>query len=225
MRIIIVEDDEKIAHNIKILLSEKYQVDISNFVNDGIVRILSNDFDLAIIDWMFPEGSGLDIIKEVREEENKIPILMLTARTQTDDVVKGLGAGADDYLTKPFKNEELLARISSLLRRKETSYQSEIVQFGLLRFNTKQRRVFVNKNEIKLSPREFDLLEYLLRFKNEPVERLTLLSHVWGGSIDELSNTVDVHIRYLRKKLGPTANYIKTVKGVGYLLCKPKEKE
>lgn len=223
MRILIVEDDEKIAQNIKLLLSSKYQVDSTDSVDDGIVKILSKDFDLAIVDWMLPDGSGLDILESVRDENISMPILMLTARKNTDDVVQGLEAGADDYLTKPFKSKELLARIATLLRRKETTYQTETVILGILEIDSKQRVITVNNKNVELSPREYDLLEYLLRYKNEPVDRLTLLSHVWGGSIDELSNTVDVHIRYLRKKLGPAADYIKTVKGIGYSLCEPKK--
>lgn len=224
MRILVVEDDPVIAKNVSILLSPKYKVDIAETVEDALIALSSEDFDAAIIDWMLPDGTGIEIIRELRIQELYLPVLMLTARSDVDDIVRALEIGADDYLVKPFRSKELLARVSTLLRRKDTSMHKEVYTLGELTLDIKNRTLFSNDSEIILSPREFDLLEYLYRNLNTPVDRLTLLAHVWGGSIDELSNTVDVHIRYLRKKLGNSSELIKTVKGVGYKLCDPNQK-
>lgn len=220
MRILLVEDDVKIAQNLQTLLQQAhYLVDHVTSVDKALVDLSSGDYDLAIIDWMLPDGEGIEIIQALREEQQHLPILMLTARTQIDDLVEGLEVGADDYLTKPFRTQELLVRISALLRRRKQSFTTPTQKIGILILDTKQRQVLVNQKEVSLSPKEYDLLAYLASSLNEPVERLKLLSHVWGNDVDAMSNTVDVHIRYLRKKLGPAAKYIQTVKGVGYKLC------
>ncbi len=223
MRILIVEDDPVIAENLEALLTHNHYVtDIVHKVEDAFMEIDSGDYDAVILDWMLPDGSGIEICKQVREDHNNIPILMLTAKTQTDDIVAGLEQGADEYITKPYRAPELLARLQALLRRKDTSFISTQLQVGPVIIDTKLRTVIANDKEIALSPKEFDLLLYLFQHKNEPVDRLTVLAHIWGGSIDTFSNTVDVHIRYIRKKLGNAATILKTIKAKGYCVCEEK---
>lgn len=220
MRILIVEDDSVIAENLQALLEHNhYLADTVATVEDALIELASGDYDLAIIDWMLPDGTGIDICQDLRQENNPIPIIMLTAKTQTNDIVSGLEHGADEYITKPYRAPELLARIQALLRRKDTQYLSPEIAIGPVTINTKTRTVTVDAHPIDLSLREYELLLFLFRHQDEPIDRLTLLAHVWGGSIDTFSNTVDVHIRYIRKKLGPAASIIKTIKGVGYCVC------
>lgn len=220
MRVLIVEDDLVIAENLEVLLKHNhYIVDKVRTVDEGLAEISTGDYDIAIIDWMLPDGTGIEICKEVRSENNKIPIIMLTAKTQTNDIVQGLEDGADEYITKPYKAPELLARMHALLRRKDANFLYKELTIGNVSINTNLRTVKTLKKQIDLSPKEYELLEYLFRHKGESVDRLTLLAHIWGGSIDTFSNTVDVHIRYLRKKLGKDADIIKTVKGAGYCAC------
>lgn len=220
MRVLLAEDDSIIATNLKKLLEQEgFSVDVTPSADTATTMILAGGYELAILDWMLADGSGVDVCKEVRSEECSLPILMLTARSQVTDIVEGLDCGADDYVTKPFRIAELIARVKALARRKHTRVLPQILRCGGISLDTNSRIARVNEMVVELSPREFELLAFLLTHQNEPVERLTLLTHVWGGSIDEFSNTVDVHIRYLRKKLGSEADVIKTVKGVGYMAC------
>lgn len=222
MRIAVIEDDLAIAHNIVTLLEHQgYHADILATANDALSQCADAEHDLIILDWMLPDGDGPTVCKQLRADGLIAPILLLTARSQSEDIVEGLNSGADDYLTKPFRANELLARVNALLRRKQQPLITPISACGLIELDLNQKKVSVSGQTINLSPREYDLLEFLFRHESHPVDRLTLLAHVWGGSIDELSNTVDVHIRYLRKKIGLAANHIVTVKGSGYMLCAP----
>lgn len=220
MRILVIEDDPIIAENLVMLLQHNHLIANSvRTVESALLEIDSGDYDALIIDWNLPDGTGLEICKELRSDNSTIPILMLTARTQMSDVVQGLEEGADEYITKPYRAPELLARLNALLRRKDTKYFSKKLKISNVTIDTNLREVSVDNKVINLSPKEYELLVYLFRYECEPVKRLDLLAHVWGGSIDTFSNTVDVHIRYLRKKLGSGAKILKTIKGVGYCVC------
>lgn len=165
--------------------------------------------------------SGIDLCNKLREKKYSTPILILTARSQTDDVIAGLQKGADDYLVKPFEMEILIARIKALLRRKNTILIPPILTVADLTLNSNTRQVKRAGAEIPLAPREYVLLEYLLKNKGRVIDRMELMEHVWGETIDEFSNTVDVHIRYLRKKIDEPFKkaLIKTVKQKGYMIC------
>jgi DNA-binding response OmpR family regulator len=223
MRILLLEDDFQISTDIKdILTRQTYIVDKSTTINDALTKCIDNEYDCAIIDWMLPDGEGTSIVKEIRENHPQTKILMLTARTRTEDIISGLNLGADDYLTKPFDMNVLLARIRSLLRRSEI-VENPIIIISNLEINTNTHQVSRNGKILLLSPKEYSLLEYLALHPGRAIETLTLLEHVWGDSTDTFSNTVDVHIRYLRQKIDtdPKNSLIQTVKNVGYLLTKP----
>lgn len=222
MHILLIEDDIRIADNIKKYFEKKdFLVTHVENGEDALFQIETETYDVILLDWMLPDKDGLTICKLIRSKKNTTPILMLTAKSQIEDKVEGLTNGADDYLTKPFSFEELLARIKALIRRKSGTSQSPIITIGDLIIDTNQNTVKRSGKMISLSPREYSLIEYLAVHKDKTIDRLTLLHHVWGEDIDPLSNTIDVHIRYLRKKIDDDfkIKLIRTVKNKGYLLC------
>jgi DNA-binding response OmpR family regulator len=222
MRILIVEDDLQIAENLrKLLQSHHYIVDVERTGESALAQIDIQNYDLVILDWMLPDISGIHVCKQMRKKSNTTPILMLTAKTQVENIVTGLECGADDYLTKPFSIEVLLARIKVLIRRVNNNPLSPIITFGKLSIDTNRRTVMREKEYIELAPKEYVLLEYLVMHKCKALDRMEIMEHVWGETIDEFSNTVDVHIRYLRKKIDEPygTNLIKTVKNKGYMIC------
>jgi DNA-binding response OmpR family regulator len=214
MRILVVEDEHKIANSIKRgLEQEAYAVDVCYSGTDGYDLASTEEYDLIILDLMLPEISGIEICKRLRKEKIHIPILILTAKGQIGDRVKGLDAGADDYLTKPFAFEELLARIRALVRRPEKAYGEELSAKGLT-LNTNTYEVKKNGKIINLSKKEFALLEFLLRNTGKLVSKDNIIAHVWNYDSDIILNTVEVYIGYLRKKIGE--EMIKTIRGFGY---------
>lgn len=222
MRILIVEDDFQIATNLqKILNANHYVVDWEKTGEGALFQSETQDYDLILLDWMLPDMDGIQVCKNIRKRTSLVPILMLTAKVQVENIVTGLESGADDYLTKPFSTEVLLARIKVLIRRKISIPLSPILTFGDYTLDTNKRTVEREGKLIDLAPKEYALLEYLVMHKCEALDRMTLMEHVWGETIDEFSNTVDVHIRYLRKKIDEpfNTNLIKTIKNKGYMIC------
>lgn len=221
MHVLIIEDDSIIARNIQKMLQ---RVGITSTIaltgEDGMFRLDVENYDVIILDWMLPGKQGNEVCKAIREKGNKTPIIILTAKSQLDDKVKGLDTGADDYLTKPFAMEELIARVKALVRRKSGATISPILTVSNLSINTNTHEVKRANKIISLAPREYTLLEYLVLNKGMAIGREALLHHVWGEDIDPFSNTVDVHIRYLRKKIDDkfTKKLIKTVKNKGYAI-------
>lgn len=223
MRILVVEDEHKIANSIKKgLEQEKYAVDVAFTGDDGFDLASTEDYDLIILDIALPGMDGIEICTKLREAKNHTPILMLTAKGQIRDKVKGLNAGADDYLTKPFAFEELLARIKALTRRPKNTI-STILSFGDLTLDTITYEVKRKKQSIQLSSREFALLEYLLRNSGKVIPKDQIINHVWNYDAEVLPNTVEVYIGYLRNKIEkPFAGQpiINTLRGFGYRLGK-----
>lgn len=220
MRILVVEDEHRIANSIKKgLEQENYAVDVAYNGDDGYDLASTEDYDAIILDLMLPGTKGLEITRNLREEKIHAPILILTAKGQIQDKVKGLDSGADDYLTKPFSFEELLARIRALIRRPKTAV-SEILTAEDLTLNSKTFEVRREEKLIMLSSKEFSLLEYLLRNKGRILTKEQIISHVWDYDADILPNTVEVYIRNLRNKIdAPFKNkkgIIKTIRGFGY---------
>lgn len=219
MRILIVEDEHKIAQALKKALEqESYSVDLSFDGDDGYAMITTEPYDLAIIDWMLPgKYDGINIIKTVRKEGIKIPILLLTAKSTISNRKNGLDSGADDYLTKPFALEELLARVRALLRRPAELKQT-VLTADDLSLNTVTCVVKRAGKEISLTSKEFALLEFLLRNQGRPISKDTIINHIWDYSADILPNTVEVYIKYLRQKVDEPfkKQLIQTMRGFGY---------
>lgn len=221
MKILLVEDDKLIAQNISLLLSSAgYIVNTVETIEDGVTEIYTTEYDLLICDRRLPDGDGIEIVKSARVNGVTCPILMLTAKTATRDMITGLDTGADDYLAKPFDSKVLLARVRALLRRRNKTLAIPIVEIGDIVVDTNIHVVKRSGRVIELSPKEYALLEYLIANKDRVVERVEILTHVWDDEVDLFSNTVDVHVRYLRAKLGN--QIITTIRGKGYRLCTPK---
>ncbi len=225
VKILIIEDEHRIANSIKKgLEQEKYVVDLAYDGVYGLDLASSGNYDLIILDLMIPGMDGITVCQTLRSQNIHTPILILTAKSQTQDKVLGLDGGADDYLSKPFAFEELLARIRALLRRPATSLTS-ILKVNDLTLDVNHYRVQRQNQDIQLSAREFSLLEYLMRHATLVVTKQELIDHVWDYDADILPNTVEVYIKNLRRKIDtPFANkppLIQTVRGFGYRLGRP----
>lgn len=222
MRIFIAEDQIKLAMSIKRGL-ERYGFAVDHKINGSEAAehliIHHNTYDVVILDLMLPGRSGFDICRALRDRGIKVPILILTAKNTTADKVVLLNAGADDYLTKPFSFAELVARIQALMRRPDNTLPTELV-VGSLRLDPGKHRVFCSEKEIKLTAKEFALLEFFMRHPDEVLDRELILDHVWDFNFNSFSNVVDVHVKNLRKKLNCAEEkvFIETVEGVGYRL-------
>ena len=219
MRILVVEDDERISSFVKRgLEAEGYLVDIAHDGQEGVQRGM-DPYDIIVLDLLLPGKNGHEVCQILRSEQVKTPILMLTAKDSLQDKLSGFGQGADDYLTKPFAFEELLARIKSLLRRKP-SYEetSALLQVADLTLNRDTREVRRSTKAIALTRQEFDLLACLMSYPDKAFSRVTLLEQVWGYHHDTLTNVVDVYIGYLRKKIdaGHKKKLLQTVRDIGY---------
>jgi DNA-binding response OmpR family regulator len=218
MKILVVEDNVKLGENLKQgLTQEGYAVDV---ILDGLValgRIINNrdEYDLVVLDRMLPGKDGVSVCINWRNNNIVIPVLMLTALNTTDDKVLGLDAGADDYLAKPFEFKELLARINALLRRPKQS-SPVILNSGNISINTTSRVVTYKDKNISLTLKEFMVLEYLIRNLDKVITRDELYSHAWDFADSSFSNTVDVHIKNLRRKIHDNGKIIQTIRGVGY---------
>ena len=219
MRILIVEDERKIARALgRALKNEKYAVDISYDGTDAYAMAGMIDYDLLILDRMIPgDYDGLSLTKKLREEGKDVPILLLTALGATQDKTEGLDGGADDYLTKPFALDELLARVRALLRRPQTSVET-VLRVADLSLDLNTHEVLRNNQKIELTNKEFSLLEYLVRNTGRPVSKEQIIAHVWDYDADVLPNNIEVYISYLREKVDKPFKdeLIKTVRGLGY---------
>jgi len=220
MRILVVEDDRKVASFLeKGLREEGYSVDTALDGEDGSMKATVYDYDLLLLDVMLPGKSGLEIVREVRARERTVPILMLTARDSREDVVQGLDSGADDYLTKPFSFDELLARVRALLRRGGSERPDRLI-YADVELDRVKHVAYRRGRKLNLTPKEFQLLEFMLINAERVVRRTELLEKVWDLTFDPMSNVVDVHVGHLRQKLrqGHADALLHTIRGVGYVL-------
>jgi len=219
MRILLIEDEQQLAESLTQGLTQTgYVVDHLTLGEPAIKRLSINrkEYDLAILDLMLPDIDGHVVCKNVRENGVTVPILILTACSELEDKILLLQDGADDYMIKPFAFDELLARLQALLRRPDETTPS-VLTIGEFTLNTSVHKIFRSGHELSLTLKEFMLLEYLMRHPNEVIHRDDIIDHAWNFDFDSLSNTVDVHIKNLRKKLGPDAKeVIRTVREVGY---------
>lgn len=220
MRILLVEDEKKVASFIKKGLEEEYYtVDVAFDGKEGSKLALSEEYDLIILDLMLPYKDGITILKEIRDAKISVPVLILTAKGSVQDKVTGLDSGADDYLAKPFSFDELLARVRALLRR-YSSEKSILLKADNLTMDLQSRKVFREGKEIQLTSKEFSILEYLLRNKNRIVTRTKLIEHIYEYNFDPETNLIDVYINKLRNKIdkGFEKQLIQTIRGAGYIL-------
>lgn len=223
MRILVVEDERKVASFLQRgLEAEGYSVEVATDGDSGLARALSEPFDLLLLDVMLPGRDGMAVLRELRRESRTVPVLLLTARSATEDKVAGLDLGADDYLTKPFDFTELLARVRALLRR-GTPGTPLVLTLADLTLDPATRRVTRAGQAIELTPREFALLEFFLRNPGRVLSRAVIAQHVWGISFDTFTNVIDVYVNYVRRKIddGHTVKLVHTVRGVGYVLKDP----
>ena len=223
-KILIIDDEIHIAELIRFNLETSgYEVDIAYDGLDGYLKIKENAPQLVLLDWMLPNISGIDMLKKIRNDKSlsDIPVIMLTAKNMESDKIEGLELGADDYITKPFSIKELLARVSSVLRRYNINKENveNILTVGSLNVNLLKHEVFKGNEKIDLTLKEFELLKLLLESKGKVLSRNYLLDKIWGYDYYGETRTVDVHIRYLRKKIegdNSSEKYIQTIRGVGY---------
>ncbi|MGA9466618.1 MAG: response regulator transcription factor [Exiguobacterium marinum] len=218
--ILVVEDDLKIARLLELELKHAgYAVVVATDGRGGLERALADDIDLVLLDIMLPQMSGLEVVRRLKEERPLLPVLMVTARGDRYDKVSGLDLGADDYITKPFEIEEVLARIRAFLRMRQLVHQdhSELVlTYETLTIDVNRHEVYCEGNKVDLTRREFDLLVFFLEHPERVLTRDQLVEQVWGFDYFGDTNVVDVYVRYVRKKL--TGSWIQTVRGVGYML-------
>lgn len=223
MRILVVEDEKKLAGFIRKGLEEHgFTVAVSHDGDKAYALACAEPYDLVVLDIMLPGRDGLSILKNLRDRKNTVPVILVTARSETDERVQGLNLGADDYIAKPFFMDELMARVQAVLRR-ATGDKLSVLRAGDLTVNLITREVRRNDKEIVLTPREFSLLEYLMRSPGRVFTRSQILEHVWGYSFDPQTNLVDVCVQRLRAKIdaGRGESLIESVRGVGYRFRKP----
>jgi DNA-binding response OmpR family regulator len=222
MKILVVEDEHRIANTIKEgLEQERHTVDVAYDGETGYDLASTEDYDVIVLDLMLPKMDGLEICQKLRQEDIHTPILMLTAKGQIQDKIKGFNSGADDYLTKPFSFEELLARLRALSRRPK-KVLTDVLKVKDLTINLNNFKIKRNNSDIELTSKEFSLLEYLMRNSGRVLNKEQIISHIWNYESDVLPNTVEVYIKTLRKKIdrpfSDQKSLIHTIRGFGYKL-------
>jgi two-component system OmpR family response regulator len=219
MRILVVEDDKKIASFVVNGLKQNgFAVDHAADGDEGLFQAQTIAYDAAVVDLMLPKLDGLTLIQQLRAKSVRMPVLILSAKASVDDRVRGLQAGSDDYMTKPFAFSELLARVQALIRRATQTPEPTKLAIGDLTLDLLTREVRLGTETIELQPREFALLEYLMRHPNRPVTKTMILEHIFDYSFDPQTNVVDVLVHRLRSKLDKAKAMIHTIRGVGYVL-------
>ena len=220
-KILIVEDEVDIATLVTFNLQRAgYAVDMVHDGLEGLEKIIKDQPDLVVLDLMLPGMDGFSILKEMQRDSraNQIPVLMLTAKSQIDDRIRGLESGVDDYLTKPFSPKELILRVQAILKRNKATPGSVIFSFGPFRFDKNNLSFYLNEEPLQLTSTEFKLLLYLCQRAGQPQARNNLLKVIWGYNDDVHSRTLDTHMKRLRQKLGDEASFVETVRGIGYLV-------
>jgi heavy metal response regulator len=225
MKILVIEDEKKVANFLqKGLKEEQYVVDVAYDGLDGEHLATTDDYDLILLDIMLPGKDGIEILETLRRQQINIPVIMLTAKEMVEDKVEGFNAGCDDYICKPFSFEELLVRIRAVLRR-GSGAMSNVLTFADLTLDLISHKVIRDGREIELTAKEYTLLEYLVRNPNRVLTRTMIAEHVWDYNYDSFTNVIDVYINYLRNKVdrGFSTKLIHTVRGVGYVLKEEKK--
>ena len=220
MKILIVEDDKILSKTIEQCICKKYDTDRAFDGAEGLIYARQNIYDVIILDLMMPIMSGYDVLKKLREEKIFTPVLILTAKDGLEDKLKGFKLGADDYLSKPFEREELLARIDAIIRRTSgISSESDVIKFKELLLDLNNRKVKIAEKEITLPGKQFDVLEYLINSKDTIITKEQIVDKIWGFDSDTSTNVIEVYTSGLRKELKKIGydQYLKTIRGVGYI--------
>ncbi len=220
MKLLLVEDDQILAKNLKKKLKQaSFAVDLAKNRSQAELKLEINEYDCVVLDLNLPDGNGLDLLKKLRQEQDNLPVVIVSAANTLETKVLGLNLGADDYLTKPVSFLELLARVHAVIRR-STTKPLPTIKVGPLVIKPAEHQARVKKQELKLTAKEFAVLEYLALHHRQVVTRSMLLEHVWGSEFESFSNVVDVYIKTLRKKLKEVGanNLIQTIRGKGYIL-------
>jgi DNA-binding response OmpR family regulator len=228
MRILIVEDETGVAQFLrKGFEAEAIAVDVAADGDEGAALARANDYDVIVLDLMLPGKNGIEVLQDVRGAGRTTPILILSARGEVQDRIRGLNLGADDYLPKPFAFAELLARVRALMRRPGDAERVSVLQVDDLKLDVLTRKVTRGAREVELTTKEFQLLEYLVRHKNRVLSRVLIIEHIWDMQFDGGTNIVDVVINRLRRKIddGASCALIRTVRGVGYVLEEPPRED
>lgn len=220
MRMLLVEDEKSLAVEIKSFLEAEGDIcDISSTLSDASENLAVNPYDFVLLDLGLPDGDGLELLEDIAEYQDRTSVIILTARSEVDDKVKGLQLGADDYLAKPFSLVELKARMQAILRRK-SGWNRDLISIGSFEMDLNSKSIFYQKEEINLTKKEFTLLHFMVVNKNRVLTRFQLAEHLWGDHLEDdyQSNYIDVHIKNIRKKLGQfeTTDWLETVRGLGY---------
>ncbi len=224
LKILLVDDEVNLVDPMSYTLSQRgFETAVAYNGEDALKKYQAEDPDLILLDWSMPDISGIDVLKRIRENQSFIPVIMITGKNAKEDIVEGLEAGADDYITKPFNWEELMARINSAIRRAQqpNATHPKRIRFGKLIVDTKTHRAWLEDKELNLSPREYSILETFIQNPKRIYSRDELIEKVWGLDFDGDSKTVDVHICWLRQKIEEDPNkpkIIQTVRGFGYRL-------
>lgn len=219
MKVLIIEDDKILARTIEQCLSEKFDIDKAYDGEEGILYAKQGIYDAIILDLMMPLINGYDVLKNLRADKIYTPVLILTAKDEIADKVKGFKFGADDYLVKPFNREELLARVEAIIRRTNGNYNENIIQFKDLILDLNNRKISVAGEEIILQGKQFDVLEYLITSKNTIITKEQIFDKIWGFNSETTTNVIEVYASGLRKELKKIGydKYFKTIRGVGYI--------
>ena len=220
MKILLVDDERQFTEALSIILKQhKYSVDTADNGEDGLYLALSGIYDFIILDIMMPKLDGLSVLKILRQKKIDVPILMLSAKSEIQDKINGLNLGADDYITKPFSTEELLARIRALLRRKE-SFAGDVLSYGDISLNRDTYELFKADKKITLSKKEFQILEMLILNSGKIIDKEKFIEKIWGYDTEAEYNTIEVYVSFLRKKLNAVGakTEIKSLRGIGYTL-------
>lgn len=220
MKILIVEDERTLSDTIKQCICKKFDTEQAYDGYEAYMMAKENIYDAIILDLMLPEMSGYDVLLKLRENKITTPVLILTAKDALNDKLKGFNYGADDYLVKPFEREELLARLEAIIRRTNSAYKQDTVEFKNLKLNVKSRKAFIKEAEIILQGKQFDILEYLINSKGTIITKEQIFDKIWGFDSYTTTNVVEVYASGLRKTLKKYGydKYIKTIRGVGYMI-------
>ncbi|RJQ26512.1 DNA-binding response regulator [Candidatus Parcubacteria bacterium] len=224
MKLLFIEDDQVLLKNLKqILEKEGFAIDTAQSKNDGLEKTEINEYDCIILDINLPDGNGLNLLRDLRNSENKTPIIVVTAQGQVEDRIKGLNLGADDYVPKPVDSIELIARIRAIIRR-NTFNSLPVIKVGNLIVKPSEHIASIGNHTLILTAKEFAVLEYLAQHHSQAITRSMLMEHVWGSDFETFSNVIDVYIRNLRRKIEKhtKCNIIKTIRGKGYILKNEK---